>query len=121
MKEKVNNAANQNKIEIQEAREALDRMKYEIATELGIDVPRKGNAYDWRMVPAYYCGLIGGEMVKRSMQYMERMVAHDESKIDDVLKAKESGETIVQQMHPTLTPYEGPSKPIADYTDGQAH
>lgn len=106
MNQKINNAPGQSKIEIPEAREAIDKMKYEIAKELGIEVPKRGNAYDWRMVPSYHAGLIGGEIVKRSMQLLERMVASNPETVANVLASTEKGERIAQEQHPDLTPYE---------------
>ena len=55
MKEIVNKSAN-------------EQLKYEIAKELGIEIPWNGHSYDWKMVPSYYCGLIGGEIFKRTTQ-----------------------------------------------------
>jgi len=121
MEPKINNAANQSKVEIPEAKDALDKMKYEIAQEMGINVPKKGNAYDWRMVPAYYCGAIGGEIVKRSMQYLERTIAKDAGAVDKVLKSVESGETKVPHDFVEPTPYRGPEKPIQSQTEKIRH
>lgn len=121
MQNKINNAANTNKVEIQSAKDALDKMKYEIAQELGIEVPMRGDSYDWRLVPSYYCGIIGGEIVKRSMQMVEMMVSKDDSAIQQVLRAKEDAEEIAPDFHQPLTTYKGPSQPIQDVTNGVKH
>ena len=72
MKPKINSVTrNGNRIELPEARDALDAMKYEIAREIGVSIPQSGNAMDWRMIPSYYCGVIGGEMVKRMIQFAQ--------------------------------------------------
>jgi hypothetical protein len=114
MEPKINNAPNQSKVEIPEAKDALDAMKYKIANEMGINVPKKGKAFDWRMVPSYYCGAVGGEIVKRAIQHMERMVAEDGNKIDDVLKSVEVNEGKVPHDTEPPTPYEGPTRPIQE-------
>lgn len=51
--------SNQNRIEVPEARQALDNMKYEIAGELGINL-KKGYNGD---LPSRQAGYIGGYMV----------------------------------------------------------
>ena len=112
MEPKINNAPNQSKVEIPEAKDALDAMKYKIANEMGLNIPKAGKAFDWRMVPSYYCGAVGGEIVKRSIQFMERMVAEDGNKIHDVLKAVEPTEGKVPHDTSAPTPYTGPTKEI---------
>jgi hypothetical protein len=109
MEQKINNGTNVNQknLEMPESAEAMDRMKYEIATEMGLNIPKKGKSYDWRMVPAYYCGAIGGEMVKRMMQFAEKMAAEGHNVL-----LKEEGEGMVPHDSEPPTPYEGPSKPI---------
>lgn len=89
MQEKINRAANQNNVEHPAARNALDTLKYEIARELGITVPKVGDAYDWRLVPSFYCGIIGGEIVKRSMQMVEKSLAEEPQVIAKVLSSVE--------------------------------
>jgi len=98
-----------NVIEIPEAASAMDKIKYELANELGIKVPKKktpaGEAYDWRMVPSYYCGAVGGEMVKRMMQFAEKMAAEGHNVL-----VKEEGEGTVphfDEQNPPM-PYQGP-------------
>lgn len=109
MQDKVNNGTNVNQknLEMPESAEAMDAMKYQIAKEMGLNIPMKGKKYDWRMVPAYYCGAIGGEMVKRMMQFAEKMAAEGH----DVL-IQEDGEGMVPHDREKPTPYQGPTKPI---------
>ena len=120
MEQKLNsttNGAGGNRIEIPEAKDAMDSIKYRIAKEIGVNIPTKktakGIAYDWRMVPSYYCGAVGGEMVKRMMQFAEKMAAEGH----DVI-VKESGEGFAshENASPEVTPYEGPTGPVADTT-----
>ncbi len=63
--------SNQNRIEVPEARQALDNMKYEIAGELGINL-KKGYNGD---LPSRQAGYIGGYMVKRLIEQAERGMA----------------------------------------------
>lgn len=68
MKAKVK--PNQERVGYPESPEELNKMKYEIAQEFGIEIPKVGEKYIWKMVPAYYCGLIGGEIVRRAMEFV---------------------------------------------------
>jgi hypothetical protein len=111
--QKINSQNNQNKIEIPAAREGLDFMKIEIAKELGIEIPRVGNAYDFRMVPSFYNGAIGGEIVKRTTQYVQKMIAEGNEDVwrEILAKGREEGEGNVPHvgMHAPLTPFNGPT------------
>lgn len=64
--------SNQSRIEVPEARQALDNMKYEIAGELGINL-KKGYNGD---LPSRQAGYIGGYMVKRLIEQAERGMAN---------------------------------------------
>ena len=59
--------SSQTRIEVPEARQALDNMKYEIAGELGINL-KKGYNGD---LPSRQAGYIGGYMVKRLIEQAE--------------------------------------------------
>ena len=50
------------------AAEALDRLKYEVAADLGIN-PNGGY---WGDLPARQCGAVGGHMVKRMIAMAEQ-------------------------------------------------
>ena len=117
---KLNNAPgqNQNRIELPESVEALDEIKYKIADEIGVNVPKKGKARDWRMVPSYYCGAVGGKVVKRMMQYAEKMASEGH----DVLVKEENEGNVPHDTRPP-TPYEGPTEPIGPVhgTPDQVH
>ena len=60
-----------NRVNIPEARAALDNMKYEIANELGINL-KQGDNGD---LPSRQAGYIGGYMVKRLVEQAERQMA----------------------------------------------
>ena len=60
-------ARNRNRILVREAQNVLDKMKYEIANELGIDYNGDCGALSSREN-----GMIGGMMVKRMIQYAEQ-------------------------------------------------
>ena len=60
-----------NSINVPEARAAMDNMKYEIASELGIDL-KPGYNGD---LPSRQAGYIGGYMVKRMIEQQERQMS----------------------------------------------
>ena len=66
-----NNANNSNNINVPDAREALNNMKYEIASELGINL-KPGYNGD---LPSRQAGYIGGYMVKRMIEQQERQMS----------------------------------------------
>ncbi len=66
-----NNSSNSNNINVPEARAALDNMKYEIASELGINL-KPGYNGD---LPSRQAGYIGGYMVKRMIEQQERQMS----------------------------------------------
>ena len=57
-----------NRPEVPQAREALNNMKYEIASELGINLKQGYNGD----LPSRQAGYIGGYMVKRLIENAER-------------------------------------------------
>ena len=63
--------ANSNRINVPEARTALDNMKYEIARELGINL-KQGDNGD---LTARENGYVGGYMVKRLIRQAEQQMA----------------------------------------------
>lgn len=56
---------------VPEARAALDNMKYEIASELGINLKQRYNGD----LPSRQAGYIGGYMVKRLVEQAEQQMA----------------------------------------------
>ena len=66
------NSSSQQRINVPEARAALDNMKYEIASELGINL-KPGYNGD---LPSRQAGYIGGYMVKRLIEQAERGMAN---------------------------------------------
>lgn len=59
---------NQNQIQVPQAKEALNRMKYEVANSLGIKLNEGYNGH----LSTYETGKIGGNMVKRMIQAAEQ-------------------------------------------------
>jgi hypothetical protein len=51
------------------AENALDRMKFEIASELGIAERVRSNG--WSTMPSADCGRVGGQMVKKMIEQYE--------------------------------------------------
>ncbi|MGB9887562.1 MAG: small, acid-soluble spore protein, alpha/beta type [Moorellales bacterium] len=61
-----------NRIIIPEARAAMDRFKYEMAAEVGLNVNE--GSY-WGDIPSRQCGAVGGHMVRRMIQAYEQNLA----------------------------------------------
>ncbi|MCR4420794.1 MAG: alpha/beta-type small acid-soluble spore protein [Clostridia bacterium] len=61
-----------NRIIIPEARAAMDRFKYEMAAEVGLNV---GDGSYWGDIPSRQCGAVGGHMVRRMIQAYEQGLA----------------------------------------------
>ena len=62
---------NSNRPNVPEARGALDNMKFEIASELGINLKQGYNGD----LPSRQAGYIGGYMVKRMIEQQERQMS----------------------------------------------
>lgn len=56
---------------VPEAKSALNQFKYEIADEVGIEVPKDGY---WGNMTSRQCGTVGGYMVKRLIQMAEEQL-----------------------------------------------
>ncbi len=69
------NSSNSNRANVPEARAALDNMKYEIASELGINLKQGYNGD----LPSRQAGYIGGYMVKRMIEQQERQMSGKEA------------------------------------------
>ena len=64
-------ARGRNRVEVPEARDAMDRFKMEVASELG--VPLK-NGYNGDLT-SYQNGSVGGEMVRQMIKAQEQNMA----------------------------------------------
>ena len=64
-------AKNNNKLNVPEAREAMDRFKMECANEVGVDL-KEGYNGD---ITARQAGSVGGQMVKRMIESYEQKAA----------------------------------------------
>lgn len=60
-----------NRSEIPEAREALDKFKYEVANEIGVPLKQGYNGD----LTSYQNGSVGGYMVKKMIQEQEKRMA----------------------------------------------
>ena len=60
-----------NSVEVPEAREAMDRFKMEVASELGVPL---SNGYNGNLT-SYQNGSVGGYMVKKMIDEQERRTA----------------------------------------------
>ena len=66
-----NQNTNRNRTVVPEAKGALNQMKYEIASELGINLKQGYNGD----LPSRQAGYIGGYMVKRMIEQQERQMS----------------------------------------------
>ena len=65
-----------NRILVPEARQAMDRFKYEMASELGIN-PEYQSGY-WGNISSRECGAVGGHMVRRMIAEAEQSLMRRE-------------------------------------------
>ena len=65
------NTSSSNRAVVPEAKQALNNMKYEIASELGINLKQGYNGD----LPSRQAGYIGGYMVKRLIEQAERSMS----------------------------------------------
>lgn len=64
-------ANSRNKVKVPEAKEAMDRFKYEVASELGVPLKHGYNGD----LTSYQNGSVGGYMVKKMIQEQEKRMA----------------------------------------------
>jgi small acid-soluble spore protein D (minor alpha/beta-type SASP) len=64
-------ASNRNRVEVPEAKEAMDRFKFEVANELGVPLKHGYNGD----LTSYQNGSVGGYMVKKMIQEQEKRMA----------------------------------------------
>lgn len=69
------NNSGSNRVNIPEAREAMDKFKYEVASEIGVPL-KKG--YNGDLTSAQN-GYVGGYMVKKMIEEYEKKIANQES------------------------------------------
>ena len=72
----MNNSSNSNSMAVPEAKEAMNRFKEEVASELGVPL-KKG--YNGELTSAQ-AGSIGGQIVKRMIQKQEEQMSSGMSK-----------------------------------------
>jgi len=68
----ANNSSNSNQLVVPQARAALEQLKYEVAQELGIQLPQDG--YYGNMTTRD-TGSIGGSITRRLVQMAEQIVS----------------------------------------------
>ncbi|MCI9051955.1 MAG: alpha/beta-type small acid-soluble spore protein [Lachnospiraceae bacterium] len=64
-------ASNSNRSTVPEAREALNRFKYEVANEIGVPLSQGYNGN----LTSYQNGSVGGYMVKKMIEAQEKQMA----------------------------------------------
>jgi hypothetical protein len=63
--------SSRNRVEVPEAKEAMDRFKMEVASELGVPLTKGYNGN----LTSYQNGSVGGYMVKKMIQAQEESMA----------------------------------------------
>lgn len=63
--------SSRNRVEVPEAKEAMDRFKMEVASELGVPLTKGYNGN----LTSYQNGSVGGYMVKKMIQAQEEKMA----------------------------------------------
>lgn len=66
-----NNNSGRNRVEVPQAKEALNRFKYEVASEIGVPLKQ---GYNGDLTSAQN-GSVGGEMVRRMIRRQEESMA----------------------------------------------
>jgi len=66
-----NNKSGSNRVNVPEAREAMNRFKYEVANEIGVPLKQ---GYNGDLTSAEN-GYVGGYMVKKMIEAQEQMMA----------------------------------------------
>lgn len=66
-----NSSTSSNKVNVPEAREAMDRFKYEVANEIGVPLKQ---GYNGDLTSAQN-GYVGGYMVKKMIEAQEKQMA----------------------------------------------
>jgi hypothetical protein len=66
-----NSNSNSNKVNVPEAREAMDKFKYEVANEIGVPLKQ---GYNGDLTSAQN-GYVGGYMVKKMIEAQEKQMA----------------------------------------------
>ncbi|GEO24373.1 hypothetical protein AAC03nite_01580 [Alicyclobacillus acidoterrestris] len=69
--------ANNNRLLLQQATRALQDMKYEVATELGITPPSDGY---WGFVSSFENGSIGGSITRKLVAFAQEHLAEQSSR-----------------------------------------
>ena len=68
----MSNSKTTNRLEVPEAKEALDRFKMEVADELGVPL---SNGYNGNLT-SYQNGSVGGYMVKKMIEAQEKQMTN---------------------------------------------
>lgn len=66
-----NTSSSSNRVVVPEAKEAMDKFKMEVATELGVPLT---NGYNGNLT-SYQNGSVGGYMVKKMIEAQEKQMA----------------------------------------------
>lgn len=81
---------------VPEAHKALDNMKYEIASELGLPVKQGSEDY-WGYISSRDCGKVGGQMLRRMVHFAES--AYQEVSVYMVLLLHKAVLKVLQEVN----------------------
>lgn len=71
---KMTNSSNSNRVEVPEAKGALDKFKFEVANEIGVDLK---DGYNGHLTTAQ-AGSVGGEMVRKMIRRQEEEMSRED-------------------------------------------
>ncbi|MDP4146657.1 MAG: alpha/beta-type small acid-soluble spore protein [Bacillota bacterium] len=63
---------------VPKAQHAVDKLKEEVANEIGVDIPHSDDGR-WGYVPAQRCGDVGGSMVKKMIESVEKSMVKNKN------------------------------------------
>jgi len=101
---------NNNQVQVPQAKQALERMKYEVASSLGINLNQGYNGH----LSTYEAGKIGGYMVKQMIQAAEQSLINQT--ISSVRSAFQQG---LAEGQPGVTQQFGQQTQMPPVTPGQ--
>jgi hypothetical protein len=80
-----------NKLLVPEANQAMNRFKYEMAREIGIENQIQGGY--WGNISSRDCGAVGGHMVRRMIQQYQQSVANRQNPQQPQMQAQQQIQT----------------------------
>lgn len=79
-----------------QAENALDRMKFEVASELGISETVRQNG--WSTMTSADCGRVGGQMVRRMIEQYESSLSGTTTATSGTMNTTSTGSTLTAKF-----------------------